>query len=120
MEFFQPDPLNIMSYGDVWCFEYFSDGQGDRMRAIVLDDDDLLACKTQENVTFSILTNNIVIDGWDVYSAHNAIVIQGLNYEIAAAAGGFFGAPSTTVLPKVHFAPLSEYVLITPANNLCD
>lgn len=117
---FNPDPLNIMSYAPGACWEHFTSDQGARMRSFLLNDGDLEDCVSPSSVIFNPATNITISSGWEIHTAHNDIVIQAVNYKISGAAYGFFGASATTILQHTHFEPSTGFVLIDPANPLCD
>jgi hypothetical protein len=115
------DPHNVMAYGRRACRDVFTTNQGSRMRAFILIDENLNDCITATNVTFSSGANTTISSGWALYSAQNAILVQGNTLTINGSARGHFSAPNVRILKSVRFNPgQGGYIHILPGNVLCD
>ena len=114
------DPHNVMAYGRRPCRDVLTNGQGAVMRMTIGLESSLTDCLTPQNVLFSPVTNTVLTQGYYAYTAFQTITVQGVLYELSGNAGGYFGSPSTTVLPNVHFAPNTGTVVISAHNELCD
>lgn len=119
-DLYQMDPHNVMAYGRRSCRDILTNGQGAVMRNTIELESSIFSCLTPQDVTFSPATNTSLTEGWHVFSAFQTIIIQGVLYALSLDASGYFGAPSTTVLPNVHFAPATGSVVISPQNSFCD
>ncbi|MCB0646144.1 MAG: hypothetical protein KDC49_05755 [Saprospiraceae bacterium] len=117
---YQPDTRNIMAYGKETCHDHFSAQQGERMRAMILNEDILTDCLVPNNITLSPAYNENTVFGRKILIARNSLIVQGINFEISGAASGLLSANSITLLPRTRLRPVTGEVVVTPENQLCD
>lgn len=114
------DPHNIMAYGSRPCRDDFTSGQGQRMRAFINSESILSDCVSPQDITLPVIMNQNYVLGWQIHTARNSILVQGINYEISGLANGFISARTVRILPKTYFHPQSGSVVVTTSNVLCD
>lgn len=104
-DFYTPDPLNIMEYTKINCMEYFTQGQGLRMRNFLASESALQKLLVKEDT----LVYNQTIVSQNYIDAKNNIVSENLVIEISSKVDLKAGN-SITILPNFHAKAGSNFV----------
>jgi hypothetical protein len=112
---YKMDPTNIMAYGRRECRNRFTNGQGERMRDVLIGTlDHLLA---PEELTISSNVN--VENGRRLYGARNHITISASSFVATNSAKVNFSAKTVTIPAGTRFAPTTDGYTVIRSNKIC-
>lgn len=115
---YDPDEENIMAYTDLGCMDYFTDGQGERMRQVIATEQVLQDCLVEPDFTGQNIATNTT---WTTANTPNngdfliegdLVIEPGATLTISAGVTVRFGEQSRLIIEPdgrlVHFGTLTS------------